>query len=111
MKNIKPECPVHEHPLLDSLTCPHCDYEMIKNNDGRLDFSCSRAKAGIYESYDAAYDQISSDDLATSVYAQEYQFALAAETKNSIGCVNHLDVAELGVGQGFSAKGIFKRIA
>lgn len=108
MTNIKIECPVHEHPLLDSLTCPHCDYKVIKNNDGKLDFSCARAKAGIYESYDAAYDQISSDDLETSVYAQEYQFALAAETKNRIGCVNHLDVAELGVGQGFLQREFLK---
>ena len=108
MINIKIECPVHEHPLVDSLTCPHCDYEVIKNNDGKIDFSCTRAKAGIYESYDAAYDQISSDDLETSVYAQEYQFALAAETKKRIGCVNHMDIAELGVGQGFLQREFLK---
>lgn len=108
MTNVKLECPVHEHPLLDSLNCPHCDYEVIKNNEGKLDFSCSCAKAGIYESYDAAYDQISSDDLETSIYAQEYQFALAAETKKRIGCVNQLDVAELGVGQGFLQREFLK---
>ena len=39
----------------------------------------------IYESYENAYDQLSEDDLKSTIYAEEYQFDLAFETHNTLG--------------------------
>ena len=42
--------------------------------------------------------------MLQKLYAEEYQSDLALETHREIGSVDKLDVAELGVGQGFLQK-------
>lgn len=101
---MKLECPFHQSPLEEGSTCPKCSYKIGSSSENSHYFVHSTAKQGIYESYENAYEELAEDDLEASIYAGEYQSDLASETHGKIGSVAGLDVAELGVGQGFLQK-------
>ena len=108
MNSFTLKCPVHNCDLIDQVRCPNCDFKLYGNLENEVNFTCSRANQGIYGSYEEAYEEISVDDLQTSVYDSKYQIDLASQTKKKIGNVNNLTVAEFGVGQGFLQKEFLK---
>ena len=75
------KCPVHNCDLIDQVRCPNCDFKLYGNLENEVNFTCSRANQGIYGSYEEAYEEISVDDLQTSVYDSKYQIDLASQTK------------------------------
>jgi SAM-dependent methyltransferase len=96
------ECPFHEFSLPEEGgACPECGFVVETTLGGKHHFRRVGEPKGIYDSYEDAYEGLAEDDLASSIYAEEYQRDLARETYSCIGSVSGLEVAELGVGQGF----------
>jgi SAM-dependent methyltransferase len=104
MSNLKFECPFHSRFLTLGECCSKCGYETKSTSGNNVTFRRSGANEGIYKSYENAYEDLAEDDLCNPIYAEEYQSDLAFETHREIGSVNGLDIAELGVGQGFLQK-------
>ena len=99
------ECPFHASEVLQiGRGCSKCDFKIESFNANGIRFQRFIEKEGIYDSYEFAYEELAKDDLDNSVYSNEYQEDLAIETFSHIGNVDGLDVAELGVGQGFLLK-------
>ena len=96
------ECPFHRLELpREGGKCPKCGYVVETSSGAKHNFRRGSEPKGIYDSYENAYDELAEDDLSESIYAQEYQKDLARKTYSLIDSVEGLDVAELGVGQGF----------
>lgn len=104
MSHLNIECPFHSLFLKIGDCCPKCGYKTESTSENNLKFRRSLKTSDIYESYENAYDNLAEDDLNHPIYAEEYQSDLASETHGEIGSVNGLDIAELGVGQGFLQK-------
>ena len=96
------ECPFHEFNLPEEGgECPECGFVVETAPGAKQHYRRVGEPKGIYDSYEDAYEELAEDDLASSIYAEEYQRDLARETYSHIGTVSGLEVAELGVGQGF----------
>ena len=104
MSYLNIECPFDSRSLNIGESCPKCGYKIESNSENNITFRRSSDSEGIYKSYENAYDELAEDDLSNPIYAKEYQSDLALETHRAIGSVDELDVAELGVGQGFLQK-------
>lgn len=96
------ECPFHKFNLPEEGgECSECGFVVETTLEGQHHFRRVGEPKGMYDSYEDAYEELAEDDLASSIYAEEYQLDLARETYSRIGSVSGLEVAELGVGQGF----------
>ncbi|MDG1325139.1 MAG: class I SAM-dependent methyltransferase [Opitutales bacterium] len=104
MSNLKFVCPFHSCFLTLGECCSKCGYQTKSTSGNNITFRRSGDSEGIYKSYENAYEDLAEDDLSNPIYAEEYQSDLAVETHREIGSVNGLNVAELGVGQGFLQK-------
>lgn len=104
MSHLNIECPFDSRFLNMGESCPKCGYQIESTSENNITFKRSSDSEGIYESYENAYDDLAEDDLCNPIYAEEYQSDLALETHRAVGSVDELDVAELGVGQGFLQK-------
>lgn len=104
------ECPLHKIPLsFNSPECPHCGFIFHDNSKNHHHFGLKRRPSGIYDSYENAYQNLAVDDLSESLYSKDYQLDLARETVKYFDSVSNLDVAELGVGQGFLLRHLLLR--
>lgn len=103
------ECPFHRVELPASGgACSECGYVVEVSDAGEHRFRRAGKPEGVYDSYEDAYEELAGDDLASSVYAEEYQLDLARQTFARIGSVAGLELAELGVGQGFLQRHFLK---
>lgn len=105
------ECPFHEFNLPEEGgECPECGFVVETAPGAKHHYRRVGEPKGIYDSYEDAYAGLAEEDLESSIYAEEYQSDLACETHSIMGSVAGLEVAELGVGQGFLQRQFLKEI-